>query len=359
MPLTYDQMKERFESLAEKIKNQLEQAGYTDINESAIAIAKPQLMDLQDKILKEVQAEYQVSYQEAFFIASNMTETRSSDDVFSIMKQYNLDEKAMIFISKLEAYYSLSLEDAAKEASLLEDKNKFNNSSDTRYFIKKLMSAPGSQYKSVSEIANTLSKYQSITDTLLSKISSHFTDQITSGKITLSKLLCIFDEYKIDNQTIDTLIKIQYRFSLPLEDAAKEAFLIEDKEKFNNSSGTSYFIAKLMSAPGSQYKSVSEIANTLSKYQSITDKHISELACWRVEDISYGKMTLDEALQNTAKYGIYGSYGCNTGTKPYSFIESVKEFFGFKSSSESIETPAQELKAAELVDNSHHTDSNE
>ena len=252
MPLTHDQMNERFEALANSVKHKLEQKGYTEqeIGDLAIHVAKTKFMKLQLKICKELQAEYKISYKEAFFILNNITKTRSSDDVLSIMKQYNIDDIGLDITSRLQQYYSISFEDAARETSLIKSKEKLY-SYNTQSFIKKLLSAPGSQYKSISEIANTLSKY------------------------------------------------------------------------------------------------------------NITDEQILKLSAHRTKDIISGKITLDEALQNTVKYGIYGSYGQDTGTKPYSFIDSVKEFFGFKSSSESIETPAQEIKAAELIDNAHNIDANE
>ena len=253
MPLTHNQISERFESLAKSIENQFEQEGYSKQEKMNEFMDRYQDANakLNLEMLQELQSEYQISDKEARLILKNITKTKSSDDILNIMKQYNLDETGFKVGHRLEDLYKVSLEDAAKEVSLIKDKDKFSGSVLTPGFFSALNSSPDSQYKSIAEVANTLSKY------------------------------------------------------------------------------------------------------------NINDEQIFKLLAWRMEDIKSGKMTLDGVLQNTAKYGFHGVNGQDTGTKPYSFIDSVKEFFGFKSSSESIETPAQEIKAAELIDNTHHTDSNE
>ena len=329
MPLTHDQIKERVVSLAKSIENQFEQEVYTDIKKLT-AIAHSKRMELKHQILKELQSEYQVSYKEALFIAHHITKDRSSDDVFNIMKQHNLDEAALVLIQKLEVHYNLSLEDAVREASLIEHKDTLYKVSDVFYLIKYISSPSELNHESLSNIASILSKYN------------------------------------CNNVDVKLIFLLTSFHSLSLKDAAREASLIENKEMLLNSNNSMIFIKLLTSNPDSSYKSISEVANTLSKYKAITDDQILSLAKNRMDDISDGSITLDEALQNTVKFGSHGIFGFDIGLQPFSFIdyvnesiESVKEFFGFKNSSESIETPAQDLKAAELVDHSHNTDANE
>ncbi|MFN5381894.1 MAG: hypothetical protein ACK5AV_01575 [Alphaproteobacteria bacterium] len=177
-------------------------------------------------------------------------------------------------------------------------------------------------------------KNQTIFD-LVNEIKSEYNISYAKAKFILKNMtdtLSSDDVFNIIEPFDETTMKLVYKlhtyFAIPLEDAAKEACLLEDQEKILNSTTLIYLTKELIEI---KEMSISEVANTVSKYPAITDEQLFNIGAFRVKDIASGSMTLDQVLQNTCKYGTHGYVGSDTGTQPpYGLFDYVKAFFGYK-----------------------------